>query len=113
MPADKFSKFDKVLHVMPTWKQAISIIVEYLRSLNAPIARIFRQYNSKKGTKRNCCVSECFFPSFSGLGVGAIVMPLKKCIPELSIVSASIGIVKKIVYKRKDGPQNRIISRPV
>eukprot|EP00957_Ditylum_brightwellii_P095361 7264112-Ditylum_brightwellii.AAC.1 len=46
MPADYLSKFEKVLHIMPTWKQAIPIIVEYLRLLNTPIARIFGQYNS-------------------------------------------------------------------
>eukprot|EP00957_Ditylum_brightwellii_P129173 9852385-Ditylum_brightwellii.AAC.1 len=71
MPDDELYTFEKELHIMPTWKQAIPIIVEYLRSLSTPIARIFGQYNSKKGTKRNHCVSECSCPSLSGLGVGA------------------------------------------
>ena len=107
MPDDELRTFEKALHIMPTWKQAIPIVVEYLRSLNTPIARIFAQYSSKKGTKRNHCVSECSYPSLSGLGVGASVMLLKNYIPDVFIVNGSIGIVKKIVYKSKEGPRNR------
>eukprot|EP00957_Ditylum_brightwellii_P039473 2986114-Ditylum_brightwellii.AAC.1 len=59
MTADGVSRFEKVFHIIPTWKQAIPVIVEYLTPLNTPIATIFRQNNSKKGTKRNHCVSEC------------------------------------------------------
>eukprot|EP00957_Ditylum_brightwellii_P094788 7218071-Ditylum_brightwellii.AAC.1 len=58
MPADELRTFEKVLHIMPTWKQAIPILVEYLRLLSTPLARNFVKYNSKKGMKRNHCVSE-------------------------------------------------------
>eukprot|EP00957_Ditylum_brightwellii_P019453 1467620-Ditylum_brightwellii.AAC.1 len=104
MPDDELRAFEKVLHIMPTWKQALPIIVEYLRSLSTPIVRIFGQYNSKKGTKRNYCVSECSYPSLSDLGVGAAVMLLKKYIPDICIVNGSIGTVKKFVYRSKEGP---------
>eukprot|EP00957_Ditylum_brightwellii_P039612 2996140-Ditylum_brightwellii.AAC.2 len=107
MPVDELSKFEKELRTMPTWKQAIPIIVEYLRSLNTPKSRIFGQYNSKKGTKRNQYVPKCSYPSLSGLGGGAIVMLLKKYTPDICIVNGSIGIVKEIFYKTKDGPWNR------
>eukprot|EP00957_Ditylum_brightwellii_P170828 13002228-Ditylum_brightwellii.AAC.1 len=107
MPDDELCTFEKVLHIMLTWKQAIPIIVEYLRFLSTPIARMFGQYNSKQGTKRNHCVSECSYPSFSGLGVGAAVMILKNYIPDICIINCSIGTVKKIVYTPKEGPQNR------
>eukprot|EP00957_Ditylum_brightwellii_P115693 8824546-Ditylum_brightwellii.AAC.1 len=77
MPVDDFSKFENALHIMPTWKQVILITVEYIRSMNTPIAIIFGQYNSKKGTKRNHCVAKCSYSSLSGVGVGAVVMLLK------------------------------------
>eukprot|EP00957_Ditylum_brightwellii_P061683 4680747-Ditylum_brightwellii.AAC.1 len=102
MPDDELRTFEKALHIIPTWKQAIPIIVEYLRSLSTLIARIFGQYNSKKGTKRNHCVSECSYHSLSGLGVGAAVMLFKNCIPDICIVNGSISTVKKIVYKSKE-----------
>eukprot|EP00957_Ditylum_brightwellii_P025522 1929427-Ditylum_brightwellii.AAC.1 len=101
IPDDKSHTFEKALHIMPTWKHAIPIIVEYLRLLSTPITRILGQHNSKKGMQRNHCVSECSYPSLSGLGVGAAVMLLKNDILDICIVNSSIGIVKKIVYKSK------------
>eukprot|EP00957_Ditylum_brightwellii_P024870 1880583-Ditylum_brightwellii.AAC.1 len=107
MPDDELHTFEKALHIMPTWKQAIPITVEYLRLLSTAIARIIGQYDSKKGTTRDHCVSECSYPSLSGLGVGATVMLTKNYIPDACIVNGSIGTVKKIVYKSKEGPWNR------
>eukprot|EP00957_Ditylum_brightwellii_P080561 6127929-Ditylum_brightwellii.AAC.1 len=87
MPDDELHTFEKVLHIMPTRIQAIPIIVEYLKLLSTLIARILEQCNSEKGMERNCCVSECSYPSLSGLGVRAAVMLLKNYIPDIYIIT--------------------------
>ena len=104
MPLKEQQSFDHALHIVSTWKQAIPITGEYLRSLNTSITKIVAQYSAKQRIGKIYCVKECWYPALSWLGVGVVMLLLKKYIPALCIVNGSIGITKN-VYKSKEIPQ--------
>ena len=54
----------------------------------------------------NHCVKECNFPKLTAFSVGCKVMLLKNSPSEYKLVNGSIGIVKEIIYKHKDGPRH-------
>lgn len=107
MSHDEQRNFVNALHIMPTWKQAIPITVEYLSKLNTPIAKIITKYSTKMTTGSNHAIKECSYPRISGLGVGAIVMLLKNYIAELGLMNGAVGTVQAIVYKNKEGPREK------
>eukprot|EP00957_Ditylum_brightwellii_P103398 7878987-Ditylum_brightwellii.AAC.1 len=75
---------------MPTWKQTVPITVQYLKELNAPIAKVVAKFSTKKVTGKNHCVKECSYSIISGIGVGAVVMLLKNYVAELGIMNGCI-----------------------
>eukprot|EP00957_Ditylum_brightwellii_P124213 9468292-Ditylum_brightwellii.AAC.1 len=103
-PEEK-EKFKDALHIMPTWKQTVSITVQYLKQLNVPIAKFVAKLSTKKVTGKNHCIKVCVYPILSGIGVGAVVMLLKNCVAELGIVNGCVGTVTKVVYRNRDEPR--------
>eukprot|EP00957_Ditylum_brightwellii_P105503 8042816-Ditylum_brightwellii.AAC.1 len=87
---------------MPTWKQTVTITVQYLKELNVPIAKVVAKCSTKKVTEKNHCVKECSYPIISAIGVGAVVMLFKNYVAELGIVNGCIDTVKTV---NRDGPR--------
>ena len=92
------------LHLVPTWKEAHAINLEYINTnLNTPIARYEAKMNTCKNNGKNCCISECNFPLRSLLCVGAKVMLLDNFIVEYKLMNGSVGVVKKLCFSNPEG----------
>ncbi len=65
------------LHLVPTWKQASAINLNYLETeLQSPIASYVAKMNTSRLDGKNCCLREYSFPLRSLLCVDAKVMLL-------------------------------------
>ena len=53
----------------------------------------------------NRCIKEFIFPRLTALNVGCKVMLLINIFPNFKLVNRSIGTVKDIIYKHKNGPR--------
>ncbi len=76
------------LHLVPTWKQAIAINLNYLQmELQSPIASYMAKMNTSRSEGKNCCLHECRLPLRSLLYVDAKVMLLVNYIVEYKLVN--------------------------
>ena len=105
MTPDERQVFDsEALHLVPTWKQAVSINLNYLqKSLTSPIAKIKAELQTSRSNGKNCCLTECNFPVRNLLCVGAKVMLLINFIVEYKLMNGSVGTIMDICYKNKEG----------
>ena len=105
LPDDEKQQFlSEGLHLVPTWKEANAINLEYIKTnLNTPIARYEAKMNTCKTNGKNCCISECNFPLRSLLCVGAKVMLLDNSIVEYKLMNGSVGVVKDLCFSNPEG----------
>lgn len=92
------------MHLVPTWKGANAINLEYIKNnLNAPIARYEAQMNTCKSIGKKRCISECNFPLCSILCVGAKVMLLENFIVEFKLMNGSVGVIRDLCFSNPEG----------
>jgi hypothetical protein len=101
-------KFTSAIHLVSTWAEASSIVVEYLLSIGNPIAKWKTSFSSCRRDGKNCCFKEKSYPSKVVMCVGAVVMLLKNFIvEEWKLLNGSIGTVIDIIYDNPEGPRGR------
>ena len=92
------------LHLVPTWKQASAINLDYLMTeLQSPIANYVVNMNTSRSDGKNCCLRECSFPLCSLLCVDAKVMLLVNYIVEYKLMNSSVGVVKQLCFSNPEG----------
>jgi hypothetical protein len=92
------------LHLVPTWKQASAINLDYLQAeLQSPIASYMAKMNTSRLDGKNCCLRECSFPLCSLLCVDAKVMLLVNYIVEYKLMNESVGVVKQLCFSNPEG----------
>ena len=73
----------------------------------SPIAKIESQYSSIRNDIKNHCVKESSIPKRLEIYKGAVVMLQKNYVVEEKLTNGSVGFVREIVYKNKNGPAER------
>ena len=105
MTPDDKATFKGALHLVPIWDQAHKIVFDYLQNnLTAPVAKFNATFTSCRSDGKNCCLKESSLPTRSALCVGAKVMLLTNYVVEQKIMNGSVGTIKKLCYKTKEGP---------
>jgi hypothetical protein len=96
---------NNALCLVPTSKQANQIIHNYLQhTMTNPIAKIHGKLQSIRNDGKNCCARESKLPMKNALCVGAKVMLLNNFLVEHHLMNGSIGVVKHLCYKHREGP---------
>jgi PIF1 helicase. len=104
--AEEKKDFQNAIHLVSTWAEASSIVVDYLLSIGNPIAKWKASFSSCRRDGKNCCFKEKSFPSKMAMCVGAVVMLLKNFIvEEWKLLNGSIGTVIDIIYDTPQGPR--------
>lgn len=101
-PVEK-KKFDNALNLVTQWKEAHSIVFDYLQNtLTEPIAKMIADLQTTKSNGKNCLVKESSYPLKNAMCVNSIVMLLTNELVEMGLLNGSIGIVKDICYQTND-----------
>ena len=72
-----------------------------------PVTKTIPQYSTfllNKGV--NHYIKECNFPKHTALNVGCNIMLLKNSSSEYKLVNGSIGIVKEMIFKHRNGTRH-------
>lgn len=104
--------FKDAIHLVPMWNMTDKIVFDYLLKFDSPIAKIRPILTTIRSNGENYCLKELSYPLNVALCEGAIVMLLKNFVVELNVMNGSVGIVRKIVYKNKEGPNSSRQSLP-
>lgn len=104
LPSHEQSLFhEKALFILPTWKDTVPIIKDYLIRLGTDICRIDAKV-SKCNTKH---MEEISFPLINAIAIGASVMLLTNFVVEEYLFNGSIGTIVDIVYADATGPRSK------
>ena len=75
--------FKNIIHLIPTWQQAHTIVFTYLmEEFRAPIVKVTSSYGSIRISGENHCVKYSSYIKRSAVCVSAVVMLLKNFIIE-------------------------------
>jgi hypothetical protein len=108
LPNEEKQRFkSEGLYLVPTWKQANTINIEYIqKNFTTPIARYDAQLQTLNNHGRNCCIRETNLPMRTLLCKGAKVMLLENFIVEYKLMNGSVGVVQDLCFKQADGSQD-------
>ena len=108
------SIFDEAIGLVTQWKHNIDPTIDYLKMLGTLVLKIISQCTTfllNKGG--NHCIKECNFIKLIALNVGCKVMLLKNSPFKYKRVNGSIGIVKEIIFKDRNGSRHIPYELPV
>jgi hypothetical protein len=94
---------EKALFIMPTWKDTVPVIKDYLLRLGTDICRI----DAKVCKCNRKHMDDISFPLINAMAIGACVMLLTNFVVEEYLFNGSIGKVVDIVYEHASGPRRK------
>jgi hypothetical protein len=104
LPATKQQQFhEKALFIMPTWKDTVPVIKDYLLRLGTDICRI----DARVCKCNHKHMEDISFPLINAIAIGACVMLLTNFVVEEYLFNGSIGTIVDIVYEHAEGPRTK------
>jgi hypothetical protein len=105
LPIEEKQRFQSDgLFLVPTWKEAHTINLEYIQNnLATPIARYDAHMETIKSNGKNCCINESNLPLRGLLCMGAKVMLVDNFIVEYKLMNGSVGVVQGLYFSNSQG----------